>query len=68
MFSGRKNLVKKGFSEGGSVQLDILLKDGGMPVLNLFQDLYVSCLKVLVGMATKDKPLVRTNNSSSVNL
>ena len=35
-------------------------------VLNLFQDSFVSCLKVLVGVGTKDKPLVRAANSSSV--
>ena len=39
-----------------------------MRVLNLFQDLFVPCLKVFVGMGTKDKPLVRTDNSSSVNM
>ena len=37
-------------------------------VLNLFQDLFVSCLKLLVGARTKEKPLVRTENSSSVNV
>ena len=40
-----------------------------MGVLNLFQDLFISCLKVLlVGVGTKNKPLVRTENSSSVNM
>ena len=39
-----------------------------MRVLNLFQDLFVPCLKVFVRMGTKDKPLVRTDNSSSVNM
>ena len=39
-----------------------------MRVLNLFQDLLVSCLKVVVGVGTKDKPLLRTENSSSVNV
>ena len=39
-----------------------------MRVLNLFQDLFVSCLKVLVGVRTKNKPLGRTDNSSSVNV
>ena len=29
-----------------------------MQVLNLFQDLFVSCLKVFAGVGTKDKPLV----------
>ena len=37
-------------------------------VLNLFQHLFVSFLKVLVGVGRKDKPLVRTENSSSVNV
>ena len=37
-------------------------------VLNLFQDLFVSCLKLLMGVGTKEKPLVRTENSSSVNV
>ena len=31
-------------------------------VLNLFQDLFVSCLKVLVRVRAKDKPLVKTEN------
>ena len=39
-----------------------------MRVLNLFQDSVISCLKVLVGLGTKDKLLVRTGNSSSVNV
>ena len=39
-----------------------------MRVLNLFQDLFVSCLKVFVGLGTKDKPLVRTDNLFSVNM
>ena len=37
-----------------------------MYVLNLFQDLFICCLKILVWMETKDKLLVRTGNSSSV--
>ena len=37
-----------------------------MRVLNLFQDLFVSCLKVLVGVGTKGKSLVSTENGSSV--
>ena len=37
-------------------------------VLNLFQDLFVSYLKVLVGVGTKNNSLVRTENSSSVNV
>ena len=39
-----------------------------MRVLNVSQDFFVSCLKVLVGLGTKDKPLVRIENSSSVNV
>ena len=75
-----KKLVKAGLSEGGGAQLDFLLKWGvlssmllrkkhsvSMRVLNLFQDFFVSCLNVLVVVGTKDKPLVRTENSSSVN-
>ena len=77
-----KKLVKVGLSEGGGAQLNVLLKEGrgfchecycqknvvSMRVLNLFQDLFVSCLKVLLRMGTKDSPLVRTDNSSSVNV
>ena len=76
-----KKLVKVELSEGGSVQLDFFLKGEifswmlsrkkycvTMRVLNLFQDLFVSCLKVFVEVGTKDKPLVRTDNSSSVNM
>ena len=37
-----------------------------MYVLNLFQDLFICCLKILVWMEIKDKLLVRTENSSSV--
>ena len=37
-----------------------------MLVSNLFQNLYISCLKNLVRVGTKDKPLVRTENSYSV--
>ena len=37
-----------------------------MHVLNLLQDFFISCLRVLVGLGTKNKPLVRTDNSSSV--
>ena len=39
-----------------------------MRVLNLFQHLFIYFLKVFVGVETKDKPLVRTENSSSVNV
>ena len=39
-----------------------------MRVLNLFQDLSVSSLKVFVGVGRKDKSLVRNDNSSSVNM
>ena len=37
-------------------------------VLSLFQHLLVSFLKVLAGVGTNNKPLVRTENSSSVNV
>ena len=49
----------------------MLLRDNycvSMCVMNLSQHLYVFCLKVLVGVRTKDKPLVRTETSSSVNV
>ena len=64
-------------------QLDFLLKGGElgivmicekkkhcvrMRILNLFQDLFISFLKVLVGVQTKDKPAVITDDPSSVNL
>ena len=39
-----------------------------MRVSNLFQDLFLSCLKVFVGVGTKDKPLVRSDNSSLANM
>ena len=39
-----------------------------MLVLNLLEDLFVSCLKVLAGVGANEKPLVRTDNSSSVNI
>ena len=39
-----------------------------MCVLNLFQDLFVSCLKVLVRVGTKYKSLLKTDKSSSVNV
>ena len=39
-----------------------------MRVLNLLEDLFVSCLKVLAGVGANEKPLVRTDNSSSVNI
>ena len=39
-----------------------------MRILNLFQDLFISFLKVLVGVQTKDKPAVRIDDPSSVNL
>ena len=77
-----KKLVKVRFSEGGGVQLDFILKGVGgwvamivakkllcyMRVLNLLEDLFVSCLKVLAGVGANEKPLVRTDNSSSVNI
>ena len=39
-----------------------------MRVLCWSQDLFLSCLKVLIGLETKGKSLVRTENSSSVNV
>lgn len=39
-----------------------------MSVLNLRKDLFLFCLTVLVGVGTKDKPLMRTDNSFSVNM
>ena len=39
-----------------------------MRVLNSLQHLYVFCLKVLVEVGTNDKPLLRTEDSSSVNV
>ena len=39
-----------------------------MRVLNSPQHLYVFCLKVLVEVGTNDKPLLRTEDSSSVNV
>ena len=68
-----KKLVKVELSEGGSVQLDFFLKGEillamllqkkycvSMRVLNLLQDLFISCLKVFVEVGTKDKTFVRT--------
>ena len=79
-----KKLIKVGLSEGGGVQRDFPLNEGGgaliinvitkkkhcvgMCVLNVFQDLFVSCLKVLVSVGTKYKSLLRTDKSSSVNV
>ena len=70
-----KTLIKVGLSEGGGVQRDFPLKVitkkkhcVGMCVLNVFQDLFVSCLKVLVSVGTKYKSLLRTDKSSSVNV
>ena len=74
-----KNSTKMELSEGG-VSSRISSKEGvayheccceknivSMQVLNLFHDL-VSCLKVLMGVGTKSKTLMRTDNSSSVNV
>ena len=80
MFSACKKFVKMGLSEGGGIQLDFFLKGGfccecyckkycvSTRVLNLFQDLFVYCLNVFVGVGTKDKSFVRTENSFSVNM
>ena len=61
-----KKFVKVELSEGGGIPLDFLLKGGifsslllrekycvSMRVLNLFQDLFVYALKVLVGWEQK---------------
>lgn len=37
-----------------------------MCILKLLQDLAISYLKAMVGVRTKDKPLVRAENSSYV--
>ena len=68
-----KKSSKVGLSEGGGIQFDLLLKGVAyhvlqkktfsMRVLSLLQDLFISCLKVLVGLRTRDKPLLRTENS-----
>ena len=79
-----KKLIKVGLSEGGGVHRAFPLPEGGGPlrinvitkkkhcvgmcVLNVFQDLFVSCLKVLVSVGTKYKSLLRTDKSSSVNV
>ena len=77
-----KKLIKVELSQVGGDQLDFPLKGEGAyykccwgkkyfvstRVLNLFQHFFVSFLKVLVGVGTKDKPLKRTENSSSVNV
>ena len=78
---GVKKLIKVGLPEGGGSGFPF--KRGGrglimnviakkycvsIRVLNLFQDLFVSYLKVLVGVGTKNNSLVRTENSSSVNV
>ena len=39
-----------------------------MRVLNSLQHLYVFCLKVLVEVGTNEKPLLRTEDSPSVNV
>ena len=47
----------------------MLLQKGycfNMSILKLLQDLFVSYLKVLVGVGTKDKHLVRIENFASV--
>ena len=69
-----KRSSKVGLSEGEGIQFDLLLKGVAyheccckkktfsMRVLSLLQDLFISCLKVLVGLRTRDKPLLRTEN------
>ena len=55
---------------GGGVIMNVIAKKYcvSMQVLNLFQDLFVSCLKVLVRVGTKGKPLMRNEYASSVNV
>ena len=74
-----KKLIKVGLSQGEDIQLDFSFKWGGLSSMllrkkycvsmrasNLFQDLFVSCLKVSVRVGTKDKSWKRTDNASSV--
>ena len=76
-----KKSPKVGLPKLGWIHLDFVLKGGGfimntmakkkclsMCVLNLFQDFLISCLKFLVGVHSEDKPLVRPENSSPVNV
>ena len=39
-----------------------------MRVFNILPDLFISCLKVLMGVGKKSKSSVRTENSSPVNV
>ena len=56
--------LKTGLRFLNSVAKKVLFQH--MHVLNLLQDFFISCLRVLLGLGTKNKPLVRTDNSSSV--
>ena len=46
----------------------ILCYGACIELIALSQHLYVFCLKVLMGVGTKDKHLVRPENSRSVNM
>ena len=67
-----KKLIKVGLSEGGCVQLlgggayHESCCENNVLLACVSQHLFVSSLKVLVGVGTKEKPFMRTENSSSV--
>ena len=54
-----KKQIKVRLSEGGGIQSDFLSKGVVFHGFN-------SCLKVLVGAGTKNKPLMKAGNSSSL--
>ena len=56
------------FIKSGWLIMSVVAKNYcvSMCVLNLCQDLFASCLKVFVGMGTKDNSLIRTEDSSSL--
>ena len=56
--------LKTGLRFLNSVAKKVLFQH--MHVLSLLRDFFISYLGVLVGLGTKNKPLVRTDNSSSV--
>ena len=51
-----------------AVAKKILCYGACIELIALSQHLYVFCLKVLMGVGTKDKHLVRPENSRSVNM
>ena len=74
-----KKLIKVWLLYGTGIQLGFLLKGVyffymllrerycfNVHILNLLQDLFISCMRALAGLRTKDKPLVRSENSVSV--